>query len=162
MNKKKLIFSYALQILSIATLFIMFMPIIKVGGVSMTVFEIALDVGDWIDMEEYLFGIAGIISLVCLPLLIISTEVCKLSATGTIKCKKLDMILYIINIVLTVLVVGVIVNYFLGLGRTIGTTGLKLFKGTTWFEYATAFFYLHCVFSIAMLVVAILNRSKNK
>jgi len=160
MNKKKLIFSYVLQILAVATLFIMIMPIIKVPGGSMTVMEIVLKTGYWVDMEEYLFGIAGLISIICCPLLIISTELSKLSACGIIKSKKFDLILYIINIVLTVLVVGVVVNYFLGLGRTIGVSGLKLFQGTTWFKYATAFFYLHTAFSIAMLVIAILNRNK--
>ncbi len=160
MNKKKLIFSYILQVLAIITIFITFMPIIKVGNVSMTVFEIVLDVGEWVDMEEYLFGIAGLISIICLPLLLISAELCKLSACGVIKSKKFDLILYIINIVLASLVVCVIVNYFLGLGRTIGMSGLKLFKGTTWFKYATAFFYLHCVFSISALVVACLNIPK--
>jgi len=113
-------------------------------------------------MEEYLFGIAGLITLICSLLLLVSTELCKLSACGVIKSKKFDITLYIINIVLTALVVGVIVNYFLGLGRTIGMTGLKLFKGTTWFEYATAFFGLHCLFSITMLVAACLNLSKKK
>lgn len=160
MNKKKLIFSYVMQILAIATLFITFMPIIKVPGASMTVFEIVLDAGDWIDMEEYLFGIAGLISIICLPLLIISLELCKLSAVGVIKNKKFDLALYIINIVLVSLVVAVIVNYFLGLGRTIGMSGLKLFKGKTWFNYATAFFYLHCAFSVLMLVAACLNKAK--
>jgi len=160
MDKKKLIFSYVLQILAVTTLFITIMPIIKVPGASMTVFEIVLDTGNWVDMEEYLFGIAGLISLISLPLLIISLELTKLSACGVIKSKKFDLALYIINIVLISLVVAVIVNYFLGLGRTIGMSGLKLFKGTTWFNYATAFFYLHCVFSIAMLVIACLNKSK--
>ncbi len=160
MDKKKLILSYAFQILAIATLFIMIMPIIVVPGKSMTVMEIVFDAGKWVDLEEYLFGIAGLISIICLPLLIVSAELCKLSACGVIKNKKFDFILYIVNIVLASLVVGVIVNYFLGLGRTIGLSGLKLFQGTTWFKYATAFFYLHCVFSIGMLVVAILNKGK--
>ena len=88
------------------------MPIIVVPGASMTVFEIVLDTGDWVDMEEYLFGIAGLISIICLPLLIISLELCKLSAVGVIKNKKFDLALYIINIVLVSLVVAVIVNYF--------------------------------------------------
>lgn len=162
MNKKKLIFSYILQILAIATLFIMFVPILKAGDVLMVPFELVLNVGNWVYMEEYLFGIAGLISVICLPLLIISLELCKLSACGVIKSKKLDLALYIINIILISLVVGVIVNYFLGLGRTRGMSGLKLFKGQTNFKYATAFFYLHTVFSIAMLVIACLNRSKRK
>ena len=160
MNKKKLILSYVLQILAVATLFIIFMPIIKVPGQTLSVMEIVMDTGNWVDMEEYLFGIAGLISMICLPLVIISTELCKLSACGVIKNKKLDLALYIINIVLASLVVGVVVNYFLGLGRTIGMSGLKLFQGTTWFKYATAFFYLHTAFSVSMLVVAILNKKK--
>jgi len=160
MDKKKLIFTYVLQILSVATLFIMVMPIIVVPGASMTVFEIVLDTGAWIDMEEYLFGIAGLITLISLLLLIISLELTKLIACGVIKNKKFDLVLYIINIVLVSLVVAVIVNYFLGLGRTIGVSGLKLFQGTTWFKYATAFFYLHCAFSIGMLIISILNKSK--
>ena len=162
MNKKKLIFSYVLQILAFATLLILFMPIIKVPGVSMTVMELVLDAGDWTYMEEYLFGIAGLISLICLPLIIVVAELNKLSACGVIKCKKLDKVLYIVNIVLTAMVVAVIVNYFLGLGRTVGTSGLKLFQGTTMFEYATAFFYLHCVFSVVMLLIACFNRNKKK
>ena len=161
MDKKKLIFSYVLQILALATLVITIFPIIKVPGASMTVFEIVLDVGEWIDMEEYLFGIAGLISIITLPLLLISLELTKLVACGVIKNKKFDLALYIINIILVSLVVAVIVNYFLGLGRTIGVSGLKLFKGKTWFSYATAFFYLHCVFTIGMLVLAILNKNKN-
>ncbi len=160
MDKKKLIFTYVLQILSVATLFIMVMPIIAVPGESITVFEIVLNVGAWIDMEEYLFGIAGLITLISLLLLIISLELTKLIACGVIKNKKFDLVLYIINIVLISLVVGVIVNYFLGLGRTIGESGLKLFQGITWFKYATAFFYLHCAFSIGMLIISILNKSK--
>ncbi len=95
MNKKKLIFSYILQILAVATLFIMIMPIIKVPGVSMTVMEIVLDAGNWVGMEEYLFGIAGIITFVCAPLLLIGAELCKLSACGVIKNKKFDLALYI-------------------------------------------------------------------
>ena len=160
MNKKKLIFCYVMQILAVATLFITFMPIIKVPGASMTVFETVLEAGNWVNMEEYLFGIAGLISVISLPLLIISLELCKLSTVGVIKNKKFDLALYIINIVLTSLVVGVVVNYFLGLGRTIGMSGLKLFQGTTWFKYATPFFYLHTTFSISMLVISILNKSK--
>ena len=160
MDKKKLIFSYALQLLALATLFIMLMPIIKIYGTSMTVMEIVLDVGNRVNMEEYLFGIAGLISVICLPLLMIGAELNKLCACGVIKNKTFDLILYIVNIVLAACVVGVVVNYFLGLGRTIGMNGLKLFKGTTWFEFATAFFYLHTVFSIAMLVIAILNMNK--
>lgn len=160
MDKKKLILTYVLQILAVATLFIMFTPIVKVPGESMTVFEIVLQVEIWIDMEQYLFGIAGLITIITLPLLIISLEIYKLCACGVIKSKKLELALYITNIILTALVVGVIVNYFLGLGRTIGVSGLKLFQGKTWFEYATAFFYLHCVFSISMLVIACLNRTK--
>lgn len=162
MNKKKLIFTYILQVLALVTMGIILMPIIEVPGASMSVIEILIRVDVWVDMEEYLFGIAGFITIACLVLLLISTELCKLSASGVIKSKKLDLVLYIINIVLTVLVVGVCVNYFLGLGRTIGMSGLKLFQGTTWFKYATAFFYLHCVFSITMLVIACLNRSKKK
>ena len=160
MNKKKLILSYVLQILALATLVITIFPIIKVPGASMTVFEIVLDTGDWIDMEEYLFGIAGLITLISSPLLIISLELNKLCAAGVIKNKKLELALYIVNIVLVSLVVAVIVNYFLGLGRTIGVSGLKLFQGTTWFKYATAFFYLHCALSIGMLVVSILNKNQ--
>ena len=45
MNKKKLIFSYILQILAIATLFIMFVPILKAGDVLMVPFELVLNVG---------------------------------------------------------------------------------------------------------------------
>ena len=160
MDKKKLILTYVLQVLAIATLFIMVMPIIKIPGASVSVFEIVLDIEIWIDMEQYLFGIAGLITIISLPLLIISLEICKLCACGVIKNKKLELALYIINIVLSALVVGVIVNYFLGLGRTRGVSGLKLFQGETWFKYATAFFYLHCVFSISMLVIACLNRTK--
>ena len=160
MNKKKLIYTYVLQVLAVATLFIMVMPIIKASGSSMAVFETVLNVGDWVFMEEYLFGIAGLISVICLPLLVISLELNKLCASGVIKNKKLELVLYIVNIVLVALVVGVTVNYFLGLGRTIGMSGLKLFKGKTLFSYATAFFYLHTIFSIAMLVIAILNRNK--
>ena len=162
MNKKKLILSYVLQVLAIAIFFIMLLPIIKGPGFSMTVFEIVLDAGEWIDMEEYLFGIAGLISTICLPILIVSLELCKLSACGVIKSKKFDLVLYIVNIILAFLLVGVIVNYFLGLGRTIGMNGLKLFKGKTWFDYTTAFFYLHCAFSIATLVLCCMNKNKNK
>ena len=161
MNKKKLILCYVLQILAVATMCITILPIIDTNGNgSMTVFELVLNAGEWVYMEEYLFGIAGLIIIISLPLLIISLELCKLSATGVIKNKKLDLALYIVNIVLISLVVGVIVNYFLGLGRTIGESGLKLFKGETLFKYSTAYFYLHCVFSIAMLVLAILNKNK--
>ena len=163
MNKKKLIFCYAMQLLALATLVITIIPIVKVpGGGSMTVFELVLHAGDWVYMEEYLFGIAGLISVISLPLLIIGLELTKLSACGVINNKKLDLAMYIINIVLASFVVAVIVNYFLGLGRTIGMSGLKLFKGKTLFSCATAFFYLHCVFSIGMLVLACLNRSKKK
>ena len=160
MNKKKLIFSYVLQLLSVATLAITFMPIIKVPGQSLSVMEIVLDTGNWVDMEEYLFGIAGLISIICCPLLLVGAELTKLSACGVINNKKFDLVIYIINIVVASLIVGVVVNYFLGLGRTIGMSGLKLFQGTTWFSYTTAFFYLHTIFSITMLVVAILDKNK--
>ena len=162
MNKKKLILTYVLQILAFATLAITFMPILKSGDALMVPFELVLNVGNWVFMEEYLFGIAALITVICMPLLIISLELCKLSACGVIKSKKLDLALYIINIVLASLVVGVVVNYFLGLGRTIGMSGLKLFQGKTLFSYATAFFYLHTAFSIAMLVVACLNLTRKK
>ena len=162
MNKKKLIISYVLQILAVATLGLMIMPIIKVPGASMSVMEIILETGNWVDMEEYLFGIAGLITIISAPLLIIFAELNKLCACGVIKNKKFDLAIYIINIVLASLIVAVIVNYFLGLGRTIGVSGLKLFQGTTWFKYATAYFYLFCVFSIAALVIAILNKSKKE
>jgi len=162
MNKKKLIFCYVMQLLALATLIITIIPIVKASGESMTVFELVLHAGDWVFMEEYLFGIAGLISVISLPLLIIGLELTKLSACGVINNKKFDLAMYIINIVLASIVVAVIVNYFLGLGRTIGMSGLKLFKGKTLFSYATAFFYLHCVFSIGMLVLACLNRSKKK
>lgn len=160
MNKKKLIFSYVLQALALATMFIMLMPIVKVYGSTMVVFQIVLDIEKWYFMEEYLFGIAGLITIISMPLLLIGAELCKLSACGVIKSKKFDLIVYIVNIVLAALTVGVIVNYFLGLGRTIGMSGLKLFKGETMFKYATAFFYIHCVLSIGALVVACLNIPK--
>ena len=162
MNKKKLIFNYVLQILAFATIMIMLMPIIQIPGESLSVMELVLETGNWVNLEEYLFGIAGLISIICCPLLVISAEIGKLCACGVIKSKKLDLALYIVNIVLASLVVGVIVNYFLGLGRTIGKGGLQLFQGPTWFNYTTAFFYLHCVFSIAMLVLACLNFTKKK
>ena len=158
MNKKKLIFSSALCGLAIATLLIMLMPILTEADT--TAFDLVGKVGEWYYIEEYLWGIAGLISTICLPLLIVSSALSILSACGVIKCRKLDIALYIVNIVLAFLVVGVVVNYFLGLGRTLGMSGLKLFKGTTYFDYSTAFFYLHTVFSIALFVVAILNRSK--
>lgn len=160
MNKKKLIFNSVLCGLSVVTLFIMFMPILTT--VDITVFDLVKYAGEWVFMEEYLWGIAGLISTICLPLLVVSSVLGILSACGVIKCKKLDTALYIVNIVLASFVVAVIVNYFLGLGRTIGMSGLKLFKGKTLFSSATAFFYLHCVFSIGMLVLACLNRSKKK
>ena len=162
MDKKKLIFCYVVQVLSVVTLFIMAMPIIKVSGASMSVMDAVIEVGDWVFMEEYLFGIAGLITIISLPILIISVEFCKLSACGVIKNRVVDLILYIVNIVIIVLVVGVSVNYFLGLGRTIGMSGLKLFKGPTNFKNATPFFYLHVLFSVSMLVVAILNKPSKK
>ena len=162
MNKKKLIFCYAMQILAVIVLGIMLMPIIKTKYASVTSMELALQVEEWFYMEEYLFGIAGLITLITAPLLIVSLELCKLSECGVIKCKLMDKILYIVNIVLTAIILGVAVNYFLGLGRTIGKSGLKLFQGHTYFEFATAFFYLHVVFSVAMLVIAILNMNKKK
>lgn len=162
MNKKKLIINYILQVLAVVTILIMFSPIIKVGNLSMTTMDIVRKAGNWVDMEEYLFGIAGIIGIISLALLLITTELGKLSALGVIKNKKLDLALYIINIVLVALSVGVIVNYFLGLGRTIGKSGLKLFQGKTWFSYSCAYFYLYCVFTIGMLVACCLNKSKKK
>ena len=162
MDKKKLIFCYVIQILSIVVLGIMLMPIIKVSSHTLTPMELVLKVNDWYYMEEYLFGIAALITLITAPLLVISLELCKLSACGVINSKLMDKILYIVNIVLVAFIVGVSVNYFLGLGRTIGKSGLQLFKGSTYFEFATAFFYLHVAISIAMLVVAILNRKGKK
>ena len=160
MDKRKLLISYGLQALAIVTLFIMFMPIVKSGSATMVVFEQVIKAGQWVYMEEYLFGIAGLITTICLPILIVSLEVCKLSAVGIIKSKTVDLICYIVNIVLTSCVAGVIVNYFLGLGRTMGMSGLVLFKGPTMFKYSTAFFYLHCIFAAAMVVGACFNRTK--
>ncbi len=160
MNKKKLIFSYVIQLLALGTLLLMFMPIIQAPGESLTVLELVLNSGKWVYMEEYLFGIAGLVTIISAPLLLITTELCKLSACGVIKCKKFDLAMYIVNIILTSFLVAVIVNYFLGLGRTIGMSGLVLFKGTTWFSYATAYFYLYSAFSIGSLVLACLNRNK--
>lgn len=160
MNKKKLILSSVLGALAVATLLIMLMPILT--EVSTTPFDLVGKVSEWYYLEEYLWGIAGLIATICLPLLIITTDLCILSACGVIKSKKFDLILYIINIVLAFLCVGAIVNYFLGLGRTLGMGGLKLFKGETYFKYSSAFFYLYSVFSIAMLVITILNRKWRK
>ncbi len=162
MNKKKLIYSSVLCALAIITLFIMFMPIIEMAGAGVDVFTLVGNPGRWTYIQEYLFGIAGLVATICLPLLIVSSVVCILSACGVIKNKKLDKVLYIVNIVLATLVVAVIVNYFLGLGRTLGKSGLKLFQGETYFKYATAFFYLHCIFSIGMLVVSCLNKKSKK
>lgn len=162
MNTKKLVYSSMLCGLSITTLFIMFMPIVESITGGMSVFNLVGNIDSWMRIQEYLFGIAGLIATIILPILILSSVVCILSALGIIKSKKLDKALYIVNIVLSALVVATIVNYFLGLGRTVGMSGLKLFKGPTYFDIATAFFYLHCVFSIAMLVVACLNFSKTK
>lgn len=163
MNKKRLILSSIICALSIATLFIMFMPIVvsPLGeGVSLFTYLSSIDL--WYRIEDYLWGIAALISTICLPVIIISSALGILSACGVIKCKKLDKALYIINIIFAAFVVAVIVNYFLGLGRTIGASGLTLFAGTTFFAYSTAFFYLHCVFAIAILVLACLNKDKKK
>lgn len=162
MNKKSLIISSVLSALAITTLLIMFMSILDVKGFEISMFDYIKEMDNWYYIQDYLWGIGALISVVCLPLLIMSTIFCILSACGVIKSKKLDLILYIVNIVLAFLVVCVIVNYFLGLGRTLGMSGLKLFKGTTYFKYASAFFYLHCSLSIAMLVLACLNRKKSK
>ena len=160
MKTKNLIYSSVLCALSIATCCIMFMPILTASEI--TPFNLIELFDYWTYVEEYVWGIAAIITTVCAPLLFISSILCILSSCGVIKSKKMDLILYIVNIVLVSSIVAVIVNYFLGLGRTIGARGFKLFQGETYFSYSTAFFYLHCVFSIAMLVLSILNRKKNK
>jgi len=162
MDKKKLIFSYVVQILAFASIAILFVPILKAKDHSMSILELIINTGKWVYMEEYLFGIAGLIIIICSPMLLITTELCKLSACGVIKCKKLDTALYIINIVLTGLLVCTIVNYFLGLGRTMGMSGLVLFKGRNNFVYTIAYFYLHVVFSVSMLIFVILNKQNKK
>lgn len=162
MNKKKLILSSALCLLSVATLFIMFIPIVSNQGVGMDLFPFLTRIELWYSMEEYLWGIATLISIICLPLLFFGSILSILCACGQINNRKIELTVYIINIVLAFLVLGVTVNYFLGLGRTIGMSGLKLFKGSTWFDCATAFFYLHCALSLSALVVACLNCPKRK
>lgn len=158
MKVKNLVYSSILCALSIAVFCITFMSILE--GVDYSAFEAAKTVGDWYYIEQYLWGIAGLITVICSPLLFISSVLCILSSIGLIKSKKLDLFLYIINIILAFLIVGVIVNYFLGLGRTLGERGLQLFKGETYFNHSTAFFYLHCAFSVGALVLSILNRKK--
>ena len=160
MKTKNLIYSAVLCALSVATFCIMFMPILNASEI--TPFNLIELFDYWTYVEEYVWGIAAIITTVCAPLLFISSILCILSSCGVIKNEKMDLILYIVNIVLVSLIATVIVNYFLGLGRTISARGFKLFQGKTYFAYSTAFFYLHCVFSIAMLVLSILNRKKNK
>lgn len=158
MNLKKLIFCYVLQVLAVATLGILLMPVMKVEGIaSAGVMDSVILVGDWVYMEDYLFGIAGLITLITCPLLIIVTELYKLSACGIIKNRVYDMVLYITSIVLAFIVVGTVVNMFLALGRTRGMSGLKLFKGTTNFEYATPYFYLHTAFALTMLTISAIN-----
>ncbi|MBE7076941.1 MAG: hypothetical protein E7374_03500 [Clostridiales bacterium] len=161
MNKKSLIFSYALTVLSVATLLIMLMPILD--GLGMTMFGMAKSADKWYNFEEYLWGIGAIIAWVCLPLLIVSSILTFLSACDVIKCKVLDKILYIVNIVLASLVVAVIVNYTLGYARSLThTDGIQLFKGTTYFKYVTPYYFWHCILSIGMLVVAIFTKKKSK
>ena len=163
MNKKKIIFSSILRTLSIGLIFVLIlMPIVAEGSNAIGTVELITNVGKWVYMEEYLFGIAGLIAIICLPLLAVSAELCVLSDTGVIKCKKLDTALYIINIVLSALLVGAGVNYFLGLGRTLGLSGLQLFKGPTYFNFATAHFYIYIVVAVGMLVLSILNRKSKK
>ena len=162
MKKKNLIVSVLISCFSIVTLFIMFMPILDLPLVDTNVFDLVGAIDKWYLIEEYLWGIAGLISTICLPILFVSSVLCILSACGVIKNKKLDKFLYILNIVLALLVVLVIVNYFLGFGRTIGKSGLKLFQGPTYFDHVSAFFYLHSVFSVILLVLACLNKKCKK
>jgi len=158
MNKKKIILSSILLVLSVVTLAIMAMPVIQ--ETTWGAIDLAGKASSWYYMEEYLIGIAGLVSIICLPLLILSSFLSLISACCEIKNKAFNIVLFVVNIVLALLVFGVSVNYFLTLGRTIGMSGLKLFKGPTLFEYATPFFYLHCIFSLSMLVLACLNFSK--
>ncbi len=161
MNKKKLIFCYVLQILALATMVLLMMPLVKNSGLNGAVMGLLIS-SEWIMIEDYLFAIAGIITVVTMLLLLISLELYKLCACGVIKNKIFDRVLYIINIVLISFAVATIVNYFLGLGRTTHMSGLHLFQGETLFKYATPVFYLHCVFTITMLVLAILCKNKKK
>ena len=161
MNKKRLIFSSILCGLAITTLFLMFMPIVSADGEVMPrMFELATGAGQWVYVQEYVWGIGALIATICLPILIASSAVSILSACGVIKCKALDKALYILNIVLASFVVATIVNYTLGLGRTIGAPGFQLFTGPTFFQYSTAYYYLHCIFSIGALVMACLARTR--
>lgn len=162
MNKKNLILSSLLCGLSALTFFIMFIPIISVTGYDLELFTLISRMSEWYMVEEYVWGIAALISIIVLPLLFFSSILSIFVACGEIRNKITQRVIYIVNIVLSSLVVGVVVNYFLGLGNGLSASGLELFKGETFFKYSTAFFYLHTIFSIAMLVIACFNFNKSK
>lgn len=160
MNKKSLIFSSILCGLSIATLLFMLIPIVNDLGMSMFYL---LGNNGWYYFEEIIWGIAAIVQIVCLPLLILSFVLSILRACNVIKTNKFDLALYIINIVLSLLLVAVIVNLTLGLGRSFDGPGIKFFQGETYFNYASAYYYLNAIFSVAILVLSCINKpSKNK
>lgn len=159
MNKKKLILSVAMCLLSAVTLFIMFIPIISVSGYDLGLFTLITRTDSWYMVEEYVWGIGAYISLITLPLLFFSSILSIFVACGEIKNKIVQKVLYVLNIVLSSIVVAVVVNYFLGLANGVDAKGLKLFDGTTFFKYSTAFFYLYTLFSVGILVMSCFNKT---
>ena len=162
-NVKNLVLSSFLAAASLILLFIMFMPIISSKGIiEISMFDMATRSTEWYMLEEYLWGIGALVATISLPILFVGSVLSILSALGIIKNKKLDKALYIFNIVFAGFVFSMIVMYMVGLGSSLTVRGHSFFVGITYFDYATAFFYVHCVFSFLALVAACFNCPKAK
>ena len=157
MNKKYLICSSILCGLALTIMLLMFMPVLNISG--MTMFNLVGNADIWYNFEDYVWGIGAIILLVVLPILIINSVLCILSACNVIKNKRMDKVLYIINIVLAMIALTTIIFFFLGYGRSISAKKVKLFVGTTYFKYTTSYLPLHCVATIFTAFTALINKS---
>ncbi len=157
MNKKYLICSSVLCGFALTTLLLMLIPVLSIS--DMTMFDLVGKVNLWYNFEDYVWGIGAIMLVVTLSILIVNSVLCILSACKVIKNKRIDKVLYVINIILTILVALTIILFFLGYGRSLSARKVKLFVGTTYFKYATSYLPLHSVATVLTFFAALLNRS---
>lgn len=158
MNKKYLICSSVLCGFAVTALLLMLIPVLDIS--NMTMYDLIGNTSLWYNFEDYVWGVGAMILVIILPILIVNCALCILSACGVIKNKRIDKVLYVINIVLTVIVLATIIPYLLGYGRSLSVRKTKLFVGTTYFKYATSYLPLHILVSVLSVFTALINRSK--
>ena len=162
-NIKNLVLSSFLAAASLILLFIMFMPILSGNAFeSISMFKMTTNISNWYMLEHYMWGVGALVSTISLPILFVGSVGSILCALGIIKNKKLELALYILNIIFAFFVFSITAMYLVGFGSSLTVSGHSFFVGTTYFDFATPFFYVHSVFIVLALVAACLNWPKNK